>query len=47
MELEEQQQLTEYLKSKTIDEEPYKNVFLIQLYCGLRVGEVLALQYEH
>ena len=46
MELEEQQQLTEYLKSKTIDEEPYKNVFLIQLYCGLRVGEVLALQYD-
>ena len=46
MEIEEQQKLTNYLKNRTIDEEPYKNVFLIQLYTGLRVGEVLALQYN-
>lgn len=46
MELEEQYALTYYLKNKTITEEPYKNVFLIQLYTGLRVGEVLALQAQ-
>ncbi len=44
MELEEQKELTDYLKSKTIEQEPYKNVFLIQMYAGLRVGEALALQ---
>lgn len=44
MEIEEQQILTTYLKSKTLDEEPYKNVYLIQLYAGLRVGEALALR---
>lgn len=46
MELEEQQALTAYLKSKTIMEEPYKNAFLIQMYAGLRIGEVLALQVK-
>ncbi len=46
LELEEQETLTDYLKSKTIEEEPYKNAFLIQLYAGLRIGEVLALQYK-
>lgn len=45
MEIEEQQKFTEYLESKTIKEEPYKNVFLIQMFMGLRVGEVLALRY--
>ena len=45
MEIEEQQKFTEYLESKTIAEEPYKNVFLIQMFMGLRVGEVLALRY--
>lgn len=44
LEIEEQQQLTDYLKSKTVDDEIYKNTFLIQLYSGLRIGEVLALQ---
>ena len=44
MELEEQEKLTNYLKSKTAQEEPYKNAFLIQLYAGLRIGEVMALQ---
>jgi integrase len=44
LEIEEQQKLTDYLMSKSIEEEPYKNVFLIQMYMGLRVGEVLALR---
>lgn len=29
---------------KFIEEEKFKNVFLIQMYEGLRIGEVLALQ---
>ena len=45
MTIEEQQIFTQYLMSKSIEEEPYKNAFLIQMYCGLRIGEVLALQY--
>lgn len=40
----EQKQLTEYLVNTTIYEESYKNVFLFQLYLGLRIGEVLALK---
>ena len=44
MTIEEQQTFTKYLMSKTIDDEPYKNVFLIQMYCGLRIGEALALR---
>ena len=31
---------------KSIIEEPYKNAFLIQMYMGLRIGEVLALKRE-
>ena len=42
--IEEQQIFTNYLMRKTIEEEPYKNVYLIQMYMGLRVGEALALQ---
>ncbi len=41
--VEEQQQFTNYLLDKTIQECKYKNVFLIQMYMGLRVGEALAL----
>ena len=44
MTIEEQQIFTKYLMSKTIEEEPYKNIYLIQMYCGLRVGEALALR---
>ena len=44
MTVEEQQKFTQYLMSKTAEEEPYKNVFLIQMYCGLRIGETLALR---
>lgn len=43
LEIEEQQLFTNYLKNKTIEEEPYKNVYLIQMYMGLRVGEALAI----
>lgn len=41
--VEEQQDFTNYLLNKTVDECKYKNVFLIQMYMGLRVGETLAL----
>lgn len=46
LELEEQKILTEYLTHKTIIEEPYKNAFLIQMYMGLRIGEVLGLMRD-
>lgn len=45
MEIAEQQKFTEYLENKSIKEEPYKNVYLIQMFMGLRVGEALALRY--
>lgn len=41
--IEEQQSLSNYLLNCTINEETYKNVFLIQMYLGLRIGETLAL----
>ena len=43
LEVDEQQALTEYLKSVTTDQLRYKNCMLIELYMGLRVGEALAL----
>lgn len=44
MTIEEQQSFTDYLMTRNIEDEPYKNVFLIQMYMGLRVGEALALK---
>ena len=44
LEVEEQQLLTDFLVNKSLKECPYKNSFLIQMYMGLRIGEVLALQ---
>lgn len=44
MEIEEQQQLIDYLGCVTLESEPYKNALLIQLFMGLRIGEVLALR---
>ena len=41
--VEEQQQFTNWLINKPINEFKYRNVFLIQMYTGLRVGEALAL----
>lgn len=40
---DEQQAFTEYLLSKDLLDCKYKNVYLIQMYMGLRVGEALAL----
>lgn len=41
--VEEQQAFTNWLLDRDIKSCRYKNVFLIQMYMGLRVGEVLAL----
>lgn len=41
--VEEQQIFTDYLLNKDSNGCKYKNVFLIQMYMGLRVGEALAL----
>ena len=42
-----QKAFTEYLNNVSIENEPYKNIFLIQMYMGLRIGEVLALSTEN
>lgn len=42
-----QKKFTEYLNEVSIENEPYKNIFLIQMYMGLRIGEVLALSTEN
>ena len=44
MTIEEQQAFTNYLMSMPISLEPYKNVFLLQMFLGLRIGEALALK---
>ena len=41
--VEEQQAFTDYLLNKDLKQCKYKNVFLIQMYMGLRCGETLAL----
>ena len=41
--VEEQQQLPNWLVNKPVNNYKYRNVFLIQMYMGLRVGEALAL----
>lgn len=41
--VEEQQQFTNWLINKPVNEFKYRNVYLIQMYTGLRVGEALAL----
>lgn len=43
LEIDEQQRLTDYLLNENTKTLPYRNVFLIELYMGLRVGEALAL----
>lgn len=42
--IEEQKILTNYLKNLTLEDYKFKNIFLIQMYTGLRIGEVLALK---
>ena len=44
MTIEELQAFTNYLMSMPISLEPYKNVFLFQMFLGLRIGEALALK---
>ena len=41
-----QKLFTQYLSNTSIENEPYKNIFLIQMYMGLRIGEVLALDKD-
>ena len=42
--VEEQEKFTNYLMGKTIKEEAHKNAYLLQMFCGLRIGEALALR---
>lgn len=46
LDVEEQKKFTRYLLNKSIQDEPYKNIFLLQMYMGLRIGESLALQSD-
>lgn len=41
--VEEQDVLSRYLLESDLSKEKYKTVFLLQLYTGMRIGEVLAL----
>lgn len=41
---EEEQEFLNILETKTIKELPLKNVFCIQIFLGLRIGETLALR---
>ncbi len=43
---EEQKKFTKFLLSKNIEEEPYRNIFLLQMYLGLSLDEILSLKYE-
>lgn len=47
LEINVQKEFTQYLNKVSIEEQPYKNIFLIQMYMGLRIGEVLALSTEN
>lgn len=47
LDINTQKLFTNYLNSVDIKLQPYKNIFLIQMYMGLRIGEVLALASEH
>lgn len=42
--LPEQEAFVEWLLNQNIYEFPYRNIYLIQMFCGLRIGEVLALK---
>ena len=42
--VEEQEIFTKFLMSKSLEEEPNKNAYLLQMYCGMRIGEALALR---
>ncbi len=42
--VDEHKKLSSYLMSVSLEKEPLKNVFLIQMYMGLRISEVLSLK---
>lgn len=44
--IEQQRILTKYLENATLQECSYKNAMLIQMYMGLRIGEVNALRIK-
>lgn len=44
--IEQQKIFTKYLLKSGIEKEKYKNAMLIQLYMGLRIGEVLGLRQD-
>lgn len=46
LDIDEQQKLTTYLINSSTDFEPYKTAFLISMFMGLRIGEVLSLKKE-
>ena len=46
MTLEEEKKFIDYLNQVNISKCKYKNIFLIQLFMGLRIGEVLALTID-
>ncbi len=47
LDINTQKMFTKYLNNVDIETQPYKNIFLIQMYMGLRIGEVLALGKEN
>ena len=47
LDIHEQKQLTEYLINSSTVDEPYKTAFLIEMYMGLRIGEILALNSKN
>ncbi len=47
LDINTQKIFTKYLNDVDIETQPYKNIFLIQMYMGLRIGEVLALGKEN
>lgn len=44
--VDEHKKLSSYLMSVSLEKEPLKNVFLIQMYMGLRISEVLSLKKD-
>lgn len=47
LDINSQKLFTKYLNNVDINVQQYKNIFLIQMYMGLRIGEVLALGKEN
>ena len=47
LDINTQKLFAKYLNNVDINVQPYKNIFLIQMYMGLRIGEVLALGKEN